>query len=216
MSHPDTIFFILDGILQLKSENIKNGLMNSLSYYLSTSFDTIDLLYEGIMSISTNEKDKKEFTLKYNKVKKLAKGAPAPKFNYTNHGGGTTSMEDLKGSYAYLDIWATWCGPCIGEIPYLKDLEEKYRKFNIHFVSISIDPIDDLIKWRNFVDKKNLGGIQLYANGDWKSSIITDYAIEGIPRFILIDPDGNIVSADVIRPSNPELITLLDELIQSD
>ena len=78
--------------------------MKSLSYYLSPSFDTIDLLYEGIMSVSTIEKDKKEFTLKYNKVKQLAKGAPAPKFNYTNHGGGTTSMEDLKGSYAYLDI----------------------------------------------------------------------------------------------------------------
>ena len=189
--------------------------MKSLSYYLSPSFDTIDLLYEGIMSVSTNEKDKKEFTLKYNKVKQLAKGAPAPKFNYTNHGGGT-SMEDLKDSYAYLDIQATWCGPCIGEIAYLKDLEEKYRKFNIHFVSISIAPIDDLSKWKNFVDKKNLRGIQLYADGDWKSSIITDYAIEGIPRFVLIDTDGNIVSADVMRSSNPKLITLLDEFIQSD
>ena len=125
-------------------------------------------------------------------------------------------MEDLKDSYAYLDIQATWCGPCIGEIAYLKDLEEKYRKFNIHFVSISIAPIDDLSKWKNFVDKKNLRGIQLYADGDWKSSIITDNAIEGIPRFVLIDTDGNIVSADVMRSSNPKLITLLDEFIQSD
>lgn len=108
---------------------------------------------------------------------------------------------------------ATWCGPFIREIPYLKDLEDKYQKFNIHFVSILIDPIDDLLKWRNFVDKKHLGGIQLYADGDWKSSIITDYPIEGIPRFILIDPEGNIVSADAMRPSNPKLVVLLDELI---
>ena len=67
-----------------------------------------------------------------------------------------------------------------------------------------------------FLDKKNLGGIQLYADGDWKSSIISDYAIEGIPRFILIDPDGNIVNADVMRTSKPELITLLDEFIWTD
>ena len=66
------------------------------------------------------------------------------------------------------------------------------------------------------MSKKNLGDIQLYAEGDWKSSIITDYAIEGIPRFVLIDTDGNIVSADVMRSSNPKLITLLDEFIQSD
>jgi thiol-disulfide isomerase/thioredoxin len=124
-------------------------------------------------------------------------------------------MEDLKGSYAYLDIWATWRGPCIREIPYFKDLEKKYKDSNIQFVSISIDPIDDLNKWKNFVSKKNLGGIQLYAEGDWKSSIITDYAIEGIPRFILIDPEGNIVSADAMRPSDPKLVALLDELIQA-
>lgn len=66
------------------------------------------------------------------------------------------------------------------------------------------------------MSKKNLGGIQLYAEGDWKSSIITDYTIEGIPRFILINPEGNIVSADAMRPSDPKLVALLDELIQTD
>jgi hypothetical protein len=78
MNHPDTIPFVMNNILQLKSENIRNGLMQSLGYYLSPAFDAIDLLYEGIMSISTNEKDKKEFTLKYNKVTQLAKGALLP------------------------------------------------------------------------------------------------------------------------------------------
>ena len=66
------------------------------------------------------------------------------------------------------------------------------------------------------MSKKNLGGIQLYAEDDWKSSIITDYTIEGIPRFILINPEGNIVSADAMQPSDPKLVALLDELIQTD
>lgn len=66
------------------------------------------------------------------------------------------------------------------------------------------------------MSKKNLGGIQLYAEGDWKSSIITYYTIEGIPRFILIDPEGNIVSADAMQPSDPKLVALLDELTQTD
>ena len=122
-------------------------------------------------------------------------------------------MDDLSGKYVYFDIWATWCGPCIREIPYLKEREEQYKDTNVQFVSVSIDPIKDFDKWRQFIVDKELGGIQLYADGDWKSSIITDYAIEGIPRFILVDPDGNIVSADAPRPSDPKLAEMLDGLI---
>ena len=83
----------------------------------------------------------------------------------------------------------------------------------MQFVSVSIDRLDDFEKWKTFIAEKDLGGIQLYADGDWKSSIITDYAIDGIPRFILVDPSGNIVSADAPRPSNPALVELLDGLV---
>jgi|TARA_B110000503_G_scaffold140328_1_gene230910 thiol-disulfide isomerase/thioredoxin len=214
MSYPDTISYVMDNIKQIKSENIRNGLMKSFRYYLSPSFGALTPLYEGIMEISTNEKDKEEITIKYEKVKKLSKGAPAPKFNYTNYAGGSLSMEDLLGKYIYFDIWATWCGPCIQEIPYLKEIEKNYHGSNIQFVSVSIDPIEDLDKWKKFVAEKALGGIQLYADGDWSASIITDYAIEGIPRFILVDPNGNIVTADAPRPSNPQLTALLDVLTQ--
>ena len=63
------------------------------------------------------------------------------------------------------------------------------------------------------VTKKELGGIQLMAENDWKSSFAVDYNILGIPRFILIDPAGNIVSADAPRPSDPKLRELLNDLI---
>uniref|UniRef100_UPI00345BFEE0 TlpA family protein disulfide reductase n=1 Tax=Winogradskyella sp. TaxID=1883156 RepID=UPI00345BFEE0 len=66
--------------------------------------------------------------------------------------------------------------------------------------------------WVEMVKDKELGGVQLMADNDWNSQFVKDYAIEGIPRFILIDPDGNIVSADAPRPSNPKLIEMLEEL----
>ena len=47
-----------------------------------------------------------------------------------------TKLEDLRGKYVYIDVWATWCGPCRGEIPYLQKVEEKYKGKNIEFVSI--------------------------------------------------------------------------------
>jgi thiol-disulfide isomerase/thioredoxin len=166
------------------------------------------------MEISTDEENKAEITEKYNKVQNLVKGQSAPTFNYIDYAGGKMSMDDLKGKYIYFDIWATWCGPCIREIPYLKETEEKYSESNIQFVSVSIDAIKDFEKWKEFIVDKELGGIQLYADGDWKSSIITDYAIEGIPRFILVDPEGNIVSADAPRPSDSKLTEMLDGLLE--
>jgi len=144
----------------------------------------------------------------------LPKGAPSPVFsNYENHSGGTTSLTDLKGKYVYIDVWATWCGPCKAEIPHLKKVEADYHGKNIEFISVSIDRPKDHEKWVSMVIEKELGGVQLYADNNWESKFVKDYYIKGIPRFILVDPDGNVISADAPRPSDPKLRTLLEELI---
>jgi thiol-disulfide isomerase/thioredoxin len=144
----------------------------------------------------------------------LPKGAPSPVFsNYENHAGGTTSLEELKGKYVYVDVWATWCGPCKAEIPHLKKVEADYHDKNIEFVSVSIDRPKDYEKWISMVTDKELGGVQLYADKNWESKFVKEYYIKGIPRFILIDPDGNVVSPDAPRPSDPKLRTMLEEMI---
>lgn len=138
---------------------------------------------------------------------------PSPDFDYENHKGGKTKLSELKGKYVYIDLWATWCGPCRGEIPYLQKIEEKYHGKNIEFVSVSIDAPKDHDKWQKFVTDKQLGGVQLFADNEWKSAFVTSYNVTGIPRFILIDPKGNIVDANAARPSSPELQTQLDTLL---
>ena len=62
------------------------------------------------------------------------------------------------------------------------------------------------------IQEKELGGIQLFADNSWKSEFVTNYGIQGIPRFLLIDPEGIIVNPNAPRPSSPELIKLFDEL----
>ena len=138
---------------------------------------------------------------------------PSALFEYENQKGGKTKLEDLRGKYVYIDVWATWCGPCRGEIPFLQKVEEQYKGKNIEFVSISIDVAKDHDKWKNFVTDKQLGGIQLLADKDWKSDFIMSYGINSIPRFILIDPKGIIVKGDAVRPSDPKLQKLLDSLL---
>ena len=148
----------------------------------------------------------------------LGKGKPSPKFNnYLNYKGGKTSLDDFKGKYVYIDVWATWCKPCIAQIPFLKKLEEKYAHKKIEFISISTDNPSTagswdnaLAKWKKMVKDKNLSGVQLYAGEDTKFA--EEYQIYGIPRFILIDPKGNIVNANAPRPSDPNLEALFKEL----
>lgn len=146
------------------------------------------------------------------KARKMV-GKASPQFDYENFKGGKTKLTDLKGKYVYIDLWATWCAPCRAEIPYLQKIEEKYHGKNIEFVSISIDKLKDNEKWKKFVTDKNLGGVQLFADKDWESEFVVNYGVTGIPRFILLDPNGNVVSSDADRPSSPELQKQLDSLL---
>ena len=141
-------------------------------------------------------------------------GKPSPVFAYENFKGGSTKLEDFKGKYVYIDVWATWCGPCRQEIPFLQKVEEKYHGKNIVFTSISVDVAKDHEKWKKMVGEKALGGVQLFADKDWKSDFIQAYGINSIPRFILIDPKGNVVDADAKRPSDPALQEQLDKLLK--
>jgi thiol-disulfide isomerase/thioredoxin len=144
---------------------------------------------------------------------RFAKGKVSPTFeDYENFNGGTTSLSDLKGKYVYIDVWATWCAPCKAEIPYLKALEKEYQNKNIQFVSISVDKPEAHEAWKQMVEKEELGGIQLFADANFESKFILDYGINAIPRFILIDPNGNIVDSDAERPSSPKLKELFTEL----
>ena len=144
---------------------------------------------------------------------KLSEGKPSPDFqNYTNYNGGTSSLADFKGSYVYIDVWATWCVPCIMEIPYLKKVEKEYEGKNIKFMSISADQPKDEQKWRDMIKDKDLHGIQLLADNAIESDFFVNYFIYGIPRFILLDPQGNIVSYDAPRPSEERLKDLFNSL----
>ena len=142
------------------------------------------------------------------KARALAKGQPAADFAFVDMEGDTVRLSDFRGRYVYVDLWATWCGPCNAEIPHLKRLEERMRGRNIAFVGMSSDR--DREAWASFVRERGLGGTQLFMGGD--DSFLRAVHCEGIPRFLLIDPEGNYVNADMTRPSNPATLATLEAL----
>lgn len=142
----------------------------------------------------------------------LNAGDPSPTFTFQDQFGKEVSLSDLKGKYVYIDVWATWCAPCKKEIPFLKEMDETYKNKNIEFVSVSIDKLEHKDKWLKMIEEEELRGIQLLADNDWNSEFVSAYNIQGIPRFILIDQQGNIVNSNAPRPSDPSLKDLLNTL----
>ena len=163
--------------------------------------DEMAMLLEKYKTYS-NE-DSKELIAFFYKQKKqmdiVKPGASAPDFNFKDINGKSISMNDLKGKYIYIDVWATWCAPCKREIPYLQKLENDFHNNQISFVSISVD--QNKTAWENMVKSKGLKGIQLYAPPQQAQTFKDQYLISGIPRFILLDKEGKIINANAPRPS---------------
>ncbi len=208
-----TVLFLKKVDNALPNGYAKDNLMSSFLQFGLKPDESLEEAYTIYKNSDPNPENLAKLTARYTKLSTLTAGNPSPTFNYENHKGGTTALEDLRGKYVYVDVWATWCGPCIREIPSLKEIEKDYETKNIQIVSISIDEPKDYDKWKAMVSEKDLGGIQLMSDNNWKSKFVVDYAILGIPRFILIDPQGNILSADAPRPSDPELRKTLDKLM---
>lgn len=133
------------------------------------------------------------------------KGKESPKFNnLENFAGGTSSLDDFNGKYVFIDVWATWCKPCIAQIPALKELEKEYEGKNIVFISISMDKPEKHDAWSTMIKEKAMSGIQLFSGTD--QSFMQAYQISSIPRFIFLDPDGKIINSNTPLPTNKEVI----------
>ncbi|MBT8219447.1 MAG: TlpA family protein disulfide reductase [Bacteroidia bacterium] len=171
----------------------------------------IDQIMNQLKSMTASPKVYEKISASLDEWGHLAKGKEAPDFEGHTLEGEKISLTDLKGKNIYIDVWATWCGPCKAEQPALFALEEKYKdNKNIAFVGVSID--ENKAAWEKMVSEKEMKGIQIYTDNAWESTICNDYLIKGIPRFILVNKEGKIINADAPRPSSEQIKDILKEL----
>jgi thiol-disulfide isomerase/thioredoxin len=142
----------------------------------------------------------------------LYPGKPAPDAAAYDLAGKNYKLSDFKGKAVYIDVWATWCGPCKREIPHLKTLEAEYHGKNVEFISISTDK--DINAWKKFLESQEMSGLQLHQSDNPDENMSYLYMVNSIPRFIVIDKNGRIVSSDAPRPSSGEQVrNMLNQLL---
>ena len=211
----ESILHDLLGNRKLDSISLSNRLQNyeeEMTKILANSqIDDSLIIAQQEEAFQTNIIIIKQESSNHKLITKLI-GQKSPSFNYKSSTGKHVSLEDFKANYVYIDVWATWCGPCIQEIPYLETIQEKYHDKNIKFISISIDDQKNMKDWLLMVSDMELKGIQVIADNAFYSEFIRGYYIQGIPRFILLDKEGKIINPNAPRPSNTELVEILNEL----
>jgi len=149
----------------------------------------------------------------YNEWLAIAPGNPAPEFEGYTPEGKKVSITDLKGKVVYIDMWATWCGPCIAEIPASKKLQQEFSSNdNIQFLNISVDR--NKSDWEKFLtEDKAWKGLHINIEPDKVESLYTAYKLFGVPSYILIDQLGNIANMKAPRPSDEKIKEEINQLL---
>lgn len=149
--------------------------------------------------------------------KKKDKDKEDPNVLYlTDAKGKRFTLSDFKGKVVYVDVWASWCGPCRQQFPFSKQMHEKLteeQRKKIVFLYISIDDTQEA--WKKAMEQLQLPGEHGWSEGGWNSKVTQYFGIQAIPRYILINKEGKVVNPNAKRPSDEfilsELLRLADK-----
>lgn len=171
-----------------------------------TMADALDFYRSNVKSIDD------DLVAMVERVVNLGPGVAAPEIEFEDINGNIRHLSDFKGKPLYIDLWASWCGPCCEEIPHLQKLVDSLGADpEIVCISISID--DNKADWTAKLAEDNSTWPQFLATKDGHRTISKDYNIKAIPRFLLLNSDGTIASINAPRPSNDGVIETLKNLL---
>jgi thiol-disulfide isomerase/thioredoxin len=190
---------------KIKDWEMTNQLIRQMTN--ETDKKALEVYVPRIADLSDERYREAAYTM-LNELKKFGKGDLAVDFTAVDISGKGVSLSSLRGKVIFVDLWATWCGPCMAEMPEFENLKKDYQHHSdIVFVSLSIDSNTE--GWRNSVASRQADGIQ------WNISAnrLKDYNVSSIPRILIIGKDFTIAEMQGPRPSSRTAREKIDALL---
>ncbi len=142
-------------------------------------------------------------------VKKFAIGQPIMEFTQNDENGKPISLASLKGKYVLVDFWASWCGPCRAEYPYIHKAYDQFKDKNFEVIGISLDNKKEL--WVNSIKDNHFDWVEVCDLKGRQNDVAVAYGITAIPQSFLVDPNGIIIAKNL---RGDDLIEKLKEVIK--
>lgn len=146
-------------------------------------------------------------------IGKTQPGSQAVPFRLETTDGQIVTLDDMQGRYVLLDFWASWCQPCIQEIPSLTEIYDDFDSTDFEIISISLD--ENKAAWQAILTNFDKPWIHSYDGTGFKQETFRSYRAGGIPFYVLIGRDGTILRNNDFRPSE-NLRDILEELVLED
>ena len=140
-------------------------------------------------------------------------GLAAPDFKGMAPDSTYASLSDYRGKLVVVDVWATWCEPCRRMMPLFHDLQKKFEGENVEFLSVCVGVWIESEKWLQLSKEFHITKNNFFIAG-WQSDFVKDYRISGVPRYMIIDPQGNIVSVNAPNPASVKLEEMIRKSLQ--
>ncbi|MBX3119718.1 MAG: TlpA family protein disulfide reductase [Fimbriimonadaceae bacterium] len=157
----------------------------------------------GKLSVGASEKQVEEIPLPPN----LSVGQKVVPFDAETINGEKISFpKSYKGKVVLLDFWATWCGPCIAELPNVIKAYETHHDKGFEILGISLDQANMKDKVNAFTKERNMPWAQIYEGKFWDVSLVKRYGVEGIPFVLLVDGDTGEILADHSKLRGPQIV----------
>ena len=155
---------------------------------ISQTTKSIRISQEAISSIQQHEEGRKI-------RRTLADGTKFPDFAEKDLQGNPLSVAKYKGKLVLVDFWATWCGPCVGELPSVIKAYNKHHADGFEIIGISLDM--DEQKLKSFLKTKEIPWAQYFDGKGWQNKLAAKYGIQSVPATFLLDGDGKIIGQDL-------------------
>ena len=174
----------------------------------SEQFELAHEKWEDFEKINPHPEYTEAVAATLHKALRLSPGQPAPDFTLSDLDGQPVSLSQFKEKAIFLDFWASWCGPCINNLAFLRQIKAQMADQQVVFLNISLDESDSA--WRKAVAEHGIKGVHVRAHG-WGSEVAKSYNVTSLPEYYLVDAQGLIVERLSTVHDTDEIVATIEK-----